>query len=237
VALGNNIGVAVYAGATDTIIGGTTAGAGNLISGNANFGVEISSNGTTCTLVQGNYIGTDVTGTAALGNGSAGVSVDQGSGGNVIGGATPAGNVIAFNGGDGVLVDGGTSNRISQNSIFANANLGIELLNNGNDNQAAPDVVAALENGGNLVVFGTANAAPGTTFTLEFFVNPTADPSGFGQGKQYVGSVTVTTNASGLAIFAVEFAEVNVPVQFLAATATDPGSNTSAFSNWVQISG
>ena len=56
-------------GASNTI-GGTAFGAGNLISGNTTYGVAIS---TSDNLVEDNRIGTDITGTVALGNGSAGV--------------------------------------------------------------------------------------------------------------------------------------------------------------------
>lgn len=56
-------------------------------------------------MIQGNRIGTDVTGTAALGN-LGGVSI-TGAMNNTIGGtAAAAANLIAFNGAEGVLVQG-----------------------------------------------------------------------------------------------------------------------------------
>ena len=64
-------------------IGGTAAGAGNVISGNTDDGVEITGTGTTGNVVAGNYIGTDVTGTVALGNGLDGVEIDTGASGNI----------------------------------------------------------------------------------------------------------------------------------------------------------
>jgi titin len=75
--------------ATKATIGGTAVGAGNVISANGNWGVEISDNGATGTLVQGNRIGTDITGTIALGNAYSGVQIDGGASNNTIGGSRP----------------------------------------------------------------------------------------------------------------------------------------------------
>src|SRR5205085_5079743 len=67
-------------------IGGEAAGAGNLISGNGNSGVHISYSDHST--VQGNLIGTDATGENAIGDGGAGVLIDQGSTYNTVGGTT-----------------------------------------------------------------------------------------------------------------------------------------------------
>ncbi len=96
-------GVIIFNGATNNTIGGTVAGAGNVISGFWGYGVYISDDGTAGNLVQGNIIGADPTGTNALGNGYANVFLQLGATNNVIGGTgTGAGNVIAFSGGAGV---------------------------------------------------------------------------------------------------------------------------------------
>ena len=103
----NTNGVVVENGAANDTIGGTTAGAGNVISGNTGAGLMLSGSGTNNNLVEGNYIGTDPTGTSALGNGE-GVLILGGATSNTIGGAiTGAGNVISGNSGDGVEIDGG----------------------------------------------------------------------------------------------------------------------------------
>jgi hypothetical protein len=106
VTLGNANGVAVIGGAANNTIGGTTAAARNVISGNRFHGITTASN-SPGTKVQGNYIGTNAAGTAVLANGLYGVSV--GGANNLIGGTTPgAGNVIA-GGETGVLISNSTS--------------------------------------------------------------------------------------------------------------------------------
>jgi hypothetical protein len=98
VGLGNGIGIYVN-GASGTIIGGTVSGAGNLISDNQQMGIEVmdSSNN----LIEGNRIGTDVTGTKKLGNGDGINVIDSTS--NTIGGTVPgAGNLISGNYGAGI---------------------------------------------------------------------------------------------------------------------------------------
>src|SRR5262249_23245868 len=74
-------------------IGGTTAAERNLLSGNTNECLVISM-GAANNLVQGNYIGLDATGTAALGNGSNGIAIRSSGSSNTIGGtAAGTGNV------------------------------------------------------------------------------------------------------------------------------------------------
>ena len=75
VALGNMDWGVVLQEAADNTVGGSTAGAGNLISGNDEGGVAIRGIQSVGDVVQGNLIGTDITGTKALGNGYSGVYV------------------------------------------------------------------------------------------------------------------------------------------------------------------
>jgi hypothetical protein len=225
-------GIQIVGGSND-LVGGTETGAANLISGNARHGVYIYSAGSSgAQIVQGNRIGTDVTGSQALGNGGDGVHILR-SNNNTVGGEAPgAGNTIAFNGNDGVLVDQGTGNAILGNAIFANANLGIELLHGANHGQAAPVITSASTDGDSTTVTGTLTSTPNVTFTLEIFAN---DPSGVGQ--RILGSVEVTTDADGNASFTVTFAVAIDPGMFLTATATDSANNTSRFSDGVQVTG
>ncbi|MGH9369311.1 MAG: hypothetical protein ACRD3M_16760, partial [Thermoanaerobaculia bacterium] len=98
-AIPNGTGVLVGVGGNNNAIGGTAAGAGNLISGNRAYGINVALVSNISNVIQGNRIGTDVTGLAPLGNGmvgfgSAGIVV--GGTNNTIGGTAPgAGNVIA----------------------------------------------------------------------------------------------------------------------------------------------
>jgi hypothetical protein len=219
-------GIRVFGGSAT--IGGSAAGAGNLVSANVADGIRLQ--GSSNELVQGNKIGTDISGTMPLGNGGNGVRIDGSN--NTIGGAG-SGNIIDFNALDGVFVNSGTGDLISQNSIFANGGLGIELnaANNANNSQAAPVLTAAVSAHGMTLIVGSLTSTPNTTFTLEFFANTASDPSGFGEGQTFLGSITVTTDSEGIAHFTARFAVMVPPGEFIAATATDPNNDTSEFSN------
>ena len=69
----------------DTLIGGTVPGARNLVSGNESGGITVGNPTATGNIVQGNYIGTDVTGTMALPN-QVGIYVSSSASNAVIGG-------------------------------------------------------------------------------------------------------------------------------------------------------
>jgi len=95
-----NTGHAIAIDGINAHIGGAVSGAGNVIAGSGSSGIYIypASNGA---LIQGNFIGTDVTETLDLGNGSYGIDAESDD--CQIGGPTPpeANNVIAFNGSAG----------------------------------------------------------------------------------------------------------------------------------------
>ncbi len=94
----NSVGVEIDTDASGNTIGGTVAGAGNVISGNTGDGVEITGSGATGNLVAGNLIGTNAAGSAALANGNAGVEIDGGATADTIGGSsTAARNVLSGN--------------------------------------------------------------------------------------------------------------------------------------------
>jgi probable HAF family extracellular repeat protein len=230
-AVPNRYGIELFSGSWASVIGGSDMGAGNVISGNRVDGVGIYSDDN---VLQGNFIGTDASGSLALGNGRNGVAIhafEYGFNNNLFGGSAP--NVIAYNGRDGVLVDHGTGNAIQENSIFANGHLGIELRRHGNEDQAAPALTSATVGGFTAAVVGTLTSVPATTFTLEFFANT---DSGAGEGELFVGSLTVTTDASGRANFTANLAGLNAG-EFVTTTATDPAGNTSEFSAGVVVTG
>jgi hypothetical protein len=107
--------------------------ADNVISGNASEGLRIADKGSSGNLVQGNFIGTNAAGTAALANGYAGVAIFAGAASNTVGGLTTnARNIISGNGSHGVAIgDAGTNlNLVRGNYIGVNA-AGSGALSNG----------------------------------------------------------------------------------------------------------
>jgi hypothetical protein len=76
---------------------------------------------------------------------------------------------------------------------------------------------------------------PNEAITLDFYANPSPDPSGYGQGQTYLGETTVTTDANGNVAFTTDLAVGNLAGQWITATATDPNGDTSEFSAAVPI--
>jgi hypothetical protein len=132
--LGNGtIGVSLAGGAAGNTIGGLTAGSRNIISGNGTYGVGVSGTGSNSNTIQGNYIGTDITGASALPNDSTGVSIWFGAQSNIIGGhVSGAGNVISGNLGTGVALEGnGTNDNHVEGNIIGLDYTGTSDLGNG----------------------------------------------------------------------------------------------------------
>jgi hypothetical protein len=262
-AIGNTRGGIALAGGERITIGGAAAGTTNVIAGNGGPGIQLRppegpQNGPNEIL--GNKIGVNAAG-APLGNAGPGVHLINGFD-NVIG--RPAeGNTIANNSGDGVLVSGideasfGNSdlendrNSIRGNSIFANGQLGIDLgedvfddtddgdgvtQNDAGDGdtgnnalQNFPLVNAALP-GASTFVRGFINSRPNTAYTIDVYRTPTCESSGFGEGREWLGATSTTTNAFGNALWSTTVT-TTVPLgEFVTATATDPSGNTSEFS-------
>ena len=154
-------------------------------------------------MFQGNLIGTDKTGLVALGNTGVGMSLAAAIG-NTIGGTGPGqGNVIAFNGGDGIDVSAGEQDQITQNSIFGNAGAGITLSSGANQFATAPVMTFTPGGGGSGTLSGTLAASANVTYVVEIFSNPSAPAAGQEQGKTFIQDVTVNTNGSGKGTFSV----------------------------------
>ena len=105
-ALPNQVGVAINTSSGDTI-GGTAAGAGNLISGNTGSAIVVAA--TDGGAIEGNLIGTDFRGTLAVPNGTGaelgGVVLEEGTSDVTVGGTTAAArNVISGNDGSGITI-------------------------------------------------------------------------------------------------------------------------------------
>ena len=132
-AIGNeDAGIYLYSDAGSNTIGGTTAGARNLVSGNSGAGIVIDDAETTGNTVQGNYVGTDVTGSQDVGNSGDGIYVTSSAAGNTIGGsAGGAGNVVSGNGESGVYIRNSSGTVVQGNLIGVGADGSTALGNDG----------------------------------------------------------------------------------------------------------
>jgi uncharacterized repeat protein (TIGR01451 family) len=273
-ALGNQEqGVSIVDADANTI-GGPDSRDGNVISANAFDGVlietlvPVTAEGVPSNnnVIQNNLIGTAIDGTTDRGNSGEGVRVVAGNDNRILD------NTIAFNSietlNTGVVIASGVGNVILGNSIHSNVGLGIDLMGGVNEgmignnqpNEVTPNdsqdpdsgannlqnfpTLTSATNNGTTVIVGTLNSLPGRTFLIEFFSNPQADPSGFGEGHTPIGTTQVVTDAvTGDA--AISFSPTMptlVPAgQSVTATATllEDGTHlaieTSEFSNAVEV--
>lgn len=160
--LGNGI---VIDNLPDNTIGGTAAGAGNVISGNAKNGILVTGSAALRNKIQGNAIGTEKDRKTKSGNILNGILITDGAGNTTIGGPanTGADNVIAFNLRNGVLVgfdpangfpltSNPNFNAIQSNAIFGNGYLGIHLGTDGTMTPNADPNSTDLRLGPNLLV-------------------------------------------------------------------------------------
>jgi cysteine-rich repeat protein len=98
-----------------------------------------------------------------------------------------------------------------------------------NNLQNFPVLTSVSSTSGDTTVEGMLNSAPTATYRIEFFSNSTCDSSGNGEGKTFLGSADVTTDAGGNANFTVMFPGP-LPLGYaVTATASDAGNNTSEF--------
>jgi Astacin (Peptidase family M12A) len=135
-------------GGAGNLIGGTTAGAGNVVADNGNDGVQIYGPGANFNVVQGNLIGTTATGLAADGNGGSGISLLYGPVSNTVGGATAAArNVVSGNLGTGVLL-AGASNTIVEGNYIGTDSTGLAKLGNGFEGIVLQQAATANQIGG-----------------------------------------------------------------------------------------
>jgi hypothetical protein len=197
--------------------------------------------------VRGNIIGAARDGDTPLGNQSHGVLLKDGALCNTIGSETFAGeNIIAFNGGAGVAMedDTGINNYVDPNEMHSNAELGIDLGNDGvtpndaddvdsgpNDLQNYPVLTSAvtIEDLGSLVIEGSLDTIPNTFMNLFFFVSSECDPSGHGEGFEFIHSERFNTDATGDRDFSYAILSDAEPGDFITASLSTPES-TSEFS-------
>ncbi|HEX4440612.1 MAG TPA: S-layer homology domain-containing protein [Thermoanaerobaculia bacterium] len=242
------------AGANGVMVGGISAG-GNVISGNRGNAVAILGQNNS---LFGNLIGTDVSGAAPLPNGGGVLVVNSTA--TTIGGTTAGdANVIAFNSGSGVVVDGGSGNSIRGNSIFGNGLLGIDLLppdvvaghtpnddgdvdEGGNGLQNFPLLLAVDDTPGGLHIQGVLHSAPAASYWIDFYADAACSrrPRTLPQARVWLGGAFVTTTGGdrpdhegGDAPFDVFFTVQLAAGDVVTATATDAAGNTSEISSGI----
>ncbi len=230
-------------------IGGASSGQGNIISGNPVTGIYMTNANmlTNPASVKGNKIGVTASG-AAAGNGTSGIRFTGVSGvkGAVVGGiGAGEGNTIAYNTGNGIVLNGFSTNiTVRGNAMHDNTGLGfaygasaiptpndlpsdLDGDTGGNGLQNFPQRTTLTRCDASSAQATYLWSAANTTYTVDFYANPSGrDPTGYGEGEQYVSSATVTTNATG-------YASITPPagITNMSMTATDPNGNTSEFSN------
>jgi hypothetical protein len=185
VGLGNDGDGVEIVNADNNVIGGTTSGASNTISGNGDDGVEVRS------LIVGaenpGATGNQVMRNGISGNGGDGVEISS---------------------------SGATGNRVLTNSILANTGLGIDLGANGttandvdpngpnddsdtgpNNLQNFPEITGTVRSnttGLLTTINGTLNSKPGQSYTIQCFVAAPDNTSGNGEGQIFLGETSVT---------------------------------------------
>jgi uncharacterized repeat protein (TIGR01451 family) len=174
----NGIGVSMQNGASGNTIGGTVSSEGNVISGNQAAGVTILGPGTSDNLVQGNFIGTDPSGTAAMPNHTEGIHIFSSASSNTVGGtARGAGNVVSGNSDSGlVLSDTGTTDNLIQGNKIGTDNSGEKAVPNGSAGVAiyaggTGNTLGGVTQGAGNLVSGNSRGGfeisdPGTTGNL-----------------------------------------------------------------------
>lgn len=229
IAIPNRYSGVDISGAVENTIGGTVAGAGNVIAANDGDGISIGKqhdDQPDGNAILGNSIGTDRTGLMDLGNGANGILIDRANETKIGDGSDAGANTIAFNGEDGVVIietdeDSANANSIIANSIHSNDQLGIDLDDDGvtaNDpiGTGDPDEgpngfmnfpfvkrtsrVAVTPRGPFLLtVDWDFYSLAGTEFRVDVYWSPQADPSLHGEGKIHLGVMTKTTSIAGTA--------------------------------------
>lgn len=241
----------LYISGNDNLIGGNSSIARNVISGNDGSGIHVylgSGN-----IIVGNHIGTARGGMTPLPNDQFGIYLLGGAVANVIGSTISGeGNRIAYNGHDGVVaIQNPTGvperNEVRGNAIYNNGDLGIDLGNDGvdandvpgdgdggeNERQNYPVLLSATDGG---TISGTLDSQANTEYRIDFYRSLSCDPSGHGEGQEYLATGTVTTDGDGYADFEINSPSLSVsPGNSITATATDPDGNTSEFSACVTV--
>lgn len=240
--LGNQAnGIRIQAGPQH--IGNGAANGRNVVSGNAQNGILIES-GAEAVTVAGNYIGVDIDGDPR-GNSGSGIAIDEAFNNHV-----GPNNVIQSNTGDGILITASTAghgNVLTNNSLYLNGELGIDLggeevtPNDSSDSDSGPNrlqnfpVIQTVTGAPVNRVGGTLESTPNRSFIVEVYTSPMADGTGHGEGRTFEGAFPVETGSDGNGSFSVGFG-MGQSGDCVSATARDEGSgDTSEFSECIVI--
>lgn len=171
-------------------VGGFLPQYANLIGNNAGHGIEARP-GTSVVTIAGNHIGTDVA-LADHANAGAGIFLDDTSGATIGSNALASDaelvgrrNVIAWNTGDGVRITtsgSGLENAIRGNSFLGNAELPIDLANDGTTPNDAGDFDAGangLQNSPQLDPAGTSFDWASSLLDVRYLVDSDASQSAY----------------------------------------------------------
>jgi hypothetical protein len=235
---------------SSVFVGGPAAGQGNLISGNGG-GILLA--GCTASTIQGNLVGTDLTGAAALGNPGGGIFA-SGTVATIGGLGAGEGNTIAFNGnasgGEGLEIETGSQVSIRGNRIYGNVPLGIDV-GAFNDNTLGPTpndateadniqnypILSSVDYGASTTVHAAFHSNPSATYNIDFYSDPAclSHPPALNQGQDFAGTTPVTTDASGNATIDFVLPVVLAAGQPVTAIATDGNGRSSEFSESILL--
>lgn len=209
----------------------------NVISGNLQNGIVLHLAGTDNNVMIRNKIGTDIGGTQPIGNGLDGVRLGEGPRYNKVG-LSGKGNIIAYNGGNGITVMTAAElyNTFSENSIWGNAKIGIDLypegvtLNDAGDYDTGPNDLLNFPDIKN-ISYNSGTGITSISGIMDYEINN--GPEGIkvelfksdnGQGKKFIGFTIVDAQGNWSFNCSCLSAEDKIT-----ATATDLSGNTSEF--------
>jgi hypothetical protein len=196
------------------------------------------------TTIRNNFIGVSRNG-AALPN-SYGILLEESAGAPITGNHI-ANNLI------GVVVDEKTIRASILNNRFEKNHQAIQLAGSdssgplpndpgdgdvgGNNLQNYPVLTSASSVGGTSTIQGSLDSAPNRQFTIELYLSPSCNASGYGEGNERLDGFSVTTNAEGMATF-TRTLQRSLPLgQVITSTATSTLEGTSEFSKCTVVEG
>ena len=182
-------------GVQNNEIGGTSAGAGNIIANSGLSGVAVFGDVSSTRQNSGNTI----LGNSIYHNGLNNPATSPGI--DLVTAAT-------YSSDDGVTLND-----------VGDTDSGPNLLQN------FPVLTSVTSNDVSTTIVGTLSSHSNTTYRVEFFSSATASGTGSGEGESFLGFTDVTTNVSGLGSFNVVLPASVANGRFVSATATSGGSN------------